>query len=221
MLSHIYYAIFQDAAWSAALAAWSVFVVTALAAGFGVPAAIAAAKTFQLESDPIILIREKPVEESIPPGPGLPIAGCFVVAGMPLIGDGVELREESPNDASNPNFRISLNKSVTVILHNAGRSPALAVRVPFTLTVPYDPDVRDRDPESDSFDIREKEGAGAIVLPGIGPNESIYVSVQNLLGNAATLTAKSFGTCTRIEGRKHKERPLAIVALRDVILPGA
>lgn len=226
-LGHTLCAIFQDPAWSAAVAAWLgaaaawfLLVVAGVSALYAVPAAIAAAKTFQLESNPVILIREKLLEEPLPQDIQF-MPFVFVVDGMPLIADGIELREETPGDISHPNWALTVNKHVILILRNAGRSAALAVRIPFEVQVPVYLGFGERDPESHPSDIGCKKGSGAITLPGIGPGETVCALLQNLVGNAVTLTAASFGTCTRIEGGRQKEHPMAIIALRDITLPSA
>jgi hypothetical protein len=214
VLDHIHYAIFQDAAWSAAVAAWLILLVTTLAAGFGVPAAIAAAKTFQLESDPIILIREKdPVEQVTLPYD----APIFVVSGKPLIADGIELRERRPSDDFDPNAGLAWVTRVGIVLHNAGRSPAIAIKIPVTVTTQIYSDWRAGD--GDPGEIETLEGRGVVALNGIDANSTTYVFIENLLGNAVILTVQPTGSCVEIRGEKRRERLLGVVALQDITLP--
>lgn len=164
-------AIFTDPAWSVAIATWLLLLVTGLAAFFGIRAAVAAANTFQLESEPVVLVRQLERGEDAPHDP-VRLLQQFVVVGTPVLDEGFELREWRLSDKSNPNAELALNKGVTIEIHNAGRSPALAVKLPFSISVPILPE---RDPDPGEPSDRTKEGTGAIVLPGIAANTSIYV----------------------------------------------
>ncbi len=205
------WAMATDPAWHSAIAAWAIFVVTAIAAGYGVPAALAAAKTFRLESEPVILVRQLGREETPPHDPAR-LLNDFVVDGTPLLRDGVTLREGRDSDSTHPNMQASLNKSVVFELHNAGRSPALLVEIPFKVTVPTF--LPERDADNMTPEVGTQHGSGLITLPGIGAGESVYVLLQNLSGNEATLTAEEVGHYVRIEDRGRKASDLAVVAVR-------
>ena len=211
-------AIFTDPAWSVAIATWSLLLVTGIAAYIGLRAARAAANTFQLEAEPVVLVRQLEREEKPPHDPAQ-LLQSFTVTGTPLLADGVELRKWRDTDTSHANAQLALNKSVVLEIQNSGRSPALAVRIPFNVSVPVFLD--ERDPESGVPLVGTKEGSGYIVLAGIAPSSSVYVTVDNLLGNEATLVAHDFGDYIRIEGKAKKLRPLPIIALDHITIPGA
>lgn len=218
----LYHALFQDPTWSAAIATWLLFFVTALAAGFGVPVAIAAAKTFRLESDPVILVRKALFEASSTLDLTLvsaasEVTAAFVVDGMPLVADGIELRSARPRDASHPNARVA--RTTSLIVHNAGRSPAVAITIPISVTTPVHVDLMHVDPEELS-DVRDVVGFGQIEVHGIEAGASVIVEVKNLLGNAVVLKVAELGTCLRIEGTKRTPKTVPIVALDEIILPG-
>jgi hypothetical protein len=225
-MTSLYHALFQDSGWSVAIATWLLICITALAAGFGVPTAIAAAKTFRLESDPVILVRKlteanRPFvggSGMLPAAPGLDVTAAYVVDGMPLVVDGIELRPRRPQDANHPNATLAAKKITSLVIHNAGRSPAIAVAIPFSVTTPVHVDLSHVDPEELS-DVQDLVGYGEVELPGIGAGESVVVQVTNLLGNAAVLKAAELGTSLRIEGTKRIGRALPIVALEEIILP--
>lgn len=81
-------AILTDAAWSVAIATWCLLLVTGIAAYIGLRAARAAANTFQLEAEPVVLVRQLEREEKPPHNPAR-LLQSFTVAGTPLLADGV------------------------------------------------------------------------------------------------------------------------------------
>jgi hypothetical protein len=210
------HSLFHDPIWSAAIAAWLLVAVTAIAAGFGVPAAIAAAKTFRLESEPVILVRKAPTAVSVGLEPAA--AAVLVVDGMPRVIDGIELRRARANDQNHPNAALAAGHKTTLEIHNAGRSPAVAVALPFSVTTPVSVDLHQIDPEELSGD-RDLVGVGNIEVAGIGAGETVTAEITNLLGNAVVLKASELGMCLRIDGKKRVSRPLPVVALEEIILP--
>lgn len=209
-------AIFTDAGWITAIATWGLLFVTGIAAYFGIKAAVSAANTYRLESQPVVLVHQLVREEEAPHDPAH-LLRQFTVDGTPLLADGIELREWRYSDGGHPNAQLSANKSITLEIHNAGRSPALAVRVPFTVSVPVFTDIH----APDGPEVGRKTGMGYVTVPGIAANASVYVIVENLLGNEATLIAHDFGDYVRIAGKSKKLASLPIIAFDHITIPGA
>jgi len=213
----------EEAALSAAHAAWVgsiatvlMLFVTALAAWFGVRAAQAASKTYRLESDPVISIDRAVFDAAT----FIDRPRSFVLDGTPTVDKGIELRDIRDNDTNHPNWKLSNGHQTVLSLYNAGRSPALAVILPVTVTLTVAEDFRDV--EKDDFPaIREKTGEGTIAISGVGANASAKIQVFNLLGNYATLSFADRGECIRVDDGGKKPARLAVVAMESFVIRGA
>lgn len=204
-----------DAASSTATATWGLFIVTSMTAAFGIRLAQSAARTYELESNPVVLVRQLEQEETPPHDPAR-LLQTFVIDGKPILVDGIELRDLRPSDRAHPNA--SLSQHTLLEIQNVGRSPALEIKIPFGVSVPIIS--RDNpDEETGGIDTRLVEGGGNLVLPGLAANAVVFVMVDSLVGNQVTLKAAEVGTCTRIDGIKRTPHSLPIISLADIRIP--
>lgn len=110
------------------------------------------------------------------------------------------------------------DRPVVLEIQNVGRSPALDVNLPFLVSAPY-MSKENIKTESGYASAHTQQGIGSVIIPGIGPNATIYVQVDSLIGIKVTLKAADFGTYTRVEATKKGRHPLAVISLRDINIP--
>ncbi len=208
---------FTDPAWSVASATWGLLLVTLAAVVVGGIAALSASRTYDLELQPVIIVRQLEMVERVESGDATVSPQSFTVAPKPTLAEGIELRENLAKDHHDPNVSL-VNCNTRLELTNVGRSAALDVCIPFTVSASY-MCKEDINFETGRCGAHTQEGQGNIVVSGIAPNATTCIIVHSLIGVPVTLKAADFGTCTRIEGAKKKRRPLAVVSLRDIQIP--
>ena len=196
--------VFVDPAWQTALATWGLVVIAFFAAKW-------ALHTYELESEPVIVLRQLEREEHLPVDTSR-LARAFVIDGTPTVSVGLELRVQGPNDVAPGPTTFAV-----IEFRNVGRSPAIGVRVPFRVSVP----VADRESMDETgVDTVIKRGSGEIIIDAIPSQASTYVIVTNLLGTQVTMEAFQSGKQLDISDRKRrKEKDITVVAPSSVRVP--
>jgi hypothetical protein len=113
---------FADPAWGTDYATWGLLFVTLAAVIVGGIAALSASRTYELESQTVIIVRQLEREERVENVDPARLLPSFTVAPKPTLAEGIELREPLPNDAHDANASLP-GRYTTLEIQNLGRSP--------------------------------------------------------------------------------------------------
>jgi hypothetical protein len=202
--------VLSDPTWQTAIATWAIVAVTLAAAIVGGYAALTAARAFRLESQPVLVLRQLDREER-PPVTESRLLQTFVVGVKgATIYEGVELRLETEADR-----RQQQGGEIVVEFRNVGRSPAIAVRVTFTVETPIMSDISVIDWNQSGVPaapVIMQRGHGEVLIDAIPAQTSVYVVIATTVLNVITLRAARDGVHTEILGNSRRIARLPIVA---------
>ena len=187
---------------------------TGLAVFFGGRAAMSAANTFRLESEPIItigLIAE--------PHEGLIlnrfVPADYIVRGKPALADGIEIGALTANEARQLVGGSGMPRpSILLEVQNLGRSPALDLRIPFRATVA---DIsKERILRSMSGERGDDESAYVAVnevkLLGVAAQSAAYLRVYHDFGISATIIPQYVATIKTPNGSEKPRQSITVVS---------
>lgn len=176
-----------DATIALAILTGLLVVATVAAVIVGGRAAVSAADTFALESEPVITVRliETADEERVL---GNRVPADYLIVGKPALADGIEIRPMRPGE---PRVGRSgmIRPTLMPEVQNVGRSPALDLAIPFRSSVPDMSKERmlramagERDTEA------EFATEGDVKLLGVAAQSAAYVRFFHDFGISVTLS---------------------------------
>ena len=203
--------------WQTAIATWALFVVTLGAVIVGGFAATSAARSYALEAEPVVVVREWTVldEVSAPSEKSRArLARVYVVAPKNTLAEGMVLRPfdlsiDDPNHGKtgyveNPPEKPQLMFAV----RNVGRSPAVDVEINWKLRTP----IFLGKPDLNNIKATEQTGGGVIRIAALPPQEVVYLRITNSLGTAVKVSIDPIGTQTDWRTKRRPRKAIAVVA---------
>jgi hypothetical protein len=210
-----------DAAWYSAMAAGALVVITAVATIVGGRAAQSAARTYRLESEPLIVVRKASQQNQDHAS-----ADLYIVLAPKAVAEGLELRKWRLEDNTMAEGWTAADvggqpraKRLTFEIRNVGRSPAVEPVITWDLSTPTLPTpttkvLADLEPVT-------AVGAGFMRLPSLPAGDVAYVIVENRLTSRVTLKAYQDGFQTDWTLRKRTRMSIAVVASTEFSIAGS
>jgi hypothetical protein len=206
--------------WQTAIATWALVLITLAAVVVGAWAALSAASTYRLESEPVIALSVVDAQaEAAATEHSVPLS--YVVIGKPALADGIELRRLSYGEARQKTGGSGMPRPyISLQVQNLGRSPAIDLALPIQARVALlSKRSIARDSQDDYVDLEASEqmATGDVMILGIPAQSSAYVRIYHDFGIEVALSPEQKGSIAVISRgmQGSKRRPVAVVVSTD------
>ena len=198
--------------------------MTSVAVVVGGFAAISAARTYALEAEPVIVVRQQTLAEALSATDEekrrMQAAPLYVVTPNPTLHDGITLRSYA--EADDPNYgqsgRVATpipKPAIVFAIQNIGRSPAVDITIEWVARTPM---FLEKPTDLNNLKVGEQVGTGETRIAALAPHDVVYLRIENLTGNSVKLTVKPLGRQTNGRTTRRLKKKITVVGNASVFV---